>query len=72
MMWKEVNGSLYDTFLVLSADQWLAKHTVVSNEDFLREPHRNKLNVLLSSTAILIISQGNWRSSNKVKNKTKK
>ena|SRR5687768_4254418 len=53
IMWKEVNGSLYDTFLVLSADQWLAKHTAVSNEDFLREPHRNKLNVLLNRTAHL-------------------
>lgn len=52
-MWNEVNASLYDTFLLLSADQWLAKHTAVSNEDFQREPHRNKLNILLSRTAHL-------------------
>ncbi|WP_448702670.1 DinB family protein [Mucilaginibacter sp. AW1-3] len=29
---------------------WFAKHTAVSAEDFAKEPHRNKLNVLLNRT----------------------
>jgi uncharacterized damage-inducible protein DinB len=27
---------------------WLSRHTLVSEEDFRKEPHRNKLNVMLS------------------------
>jgi hypothetical protein len=28
--------------------EWFLPHTVVSEEDFLKEPHRNKLNVLIT------------------------
>lgn len=30
--------------------EWLSRHTAISDEDFKKEPHRNKLNVLLSRT----------------------
>ncbi len=32
----------------LTNDQWFEKHTAVSAEDFEKEPHRNKLNILLT------------------------
>jgi hypothetical protein len=31
----------------LSEEQWFQRHNSVSEEDFQKEPHRNKLNVLL-------------------------
>ena len=48
--WSEINQKLSDKFDELSAEDWFAKHTSVSEEDFEKEPHRNRLNVLLSRT----------------------
>jgi len=28
--------------------EWFTRHTSVSEEDFIKEPHRNKLNVLIT------------------------
>jgi hypothetical protein len=30
--------------------EWLERHTAVSEEDFAKEPHRNKLNIIISRT----------------------
>ena len=49
--WKEVNGKLSDEFAKLRAEQWLDKHTSVSDADFVLEPLRNRLAVLLSRTS---------------------
>ena len=48
--WKEVNASLDKHFSTLQHNDWLGKHTSVSAEDFEKEPHRNRLNVLISRT----------------------
>jgi hypothetical protein len=48
--WKEVNEKLQQHLNTLSPDEWLQKHTSVSAEDFAKEPHRNRLNVLISRT----------------------
>lgn len=48
--WNEVNNKLAGDFTKFSADEWLQKHTAVSEEDFAKEPHRNRLNVLISRT----------------------
>ena len=48
--WNEVNNKLANDFAKFSADEWLQKHTSVSEEDFAKEPHRNRLNVLISRT----------------------
>jgi hypothetical protein len=34
----------------MDSKTWFERHTSVSEEDFLKEPHRNKLNVLLNRT----------------------
>jgi hypothetical protein len=47
----EIDRALWSAFGRWSAAEWLAKHTAVSEEDFLREPHRNRFTVLLSRTA---------------------
>jgi len=48
--WKEVNAKLSAAIASTAADEWFNKHTSVSAEDFAKEPHRNKLNVLINRT----------------------
>jgi len=46
--WKEVHQHLGEKFADLSEEQWFQRHSSVSEDDFSKEPHRNKLNVLLN------------------------
>jgi uncharacterized damage-inducible protein DinB len=46
--WEALNAKLTAEFAKQSPDWWLARHRNVSEADFALEPHRNKLNVLLS------------------------
>jgi DinB superfamily len=48
--WDEVNGRLLTGFAGLSASGWLQKHTAVSEEEFAKDPLRNRFAVLLSRT----------------------
>ena len=46
--WNEINAKLTAHFNTMRPEHWFAKHTLVSEDDFKKEPHRNKLNVLLT------------------------
>lgn len=46
-----VNEALNAHFSATDTNGWLSRHTLVSPEDFAKEPHRNRLNVLLNRTA---------------------
>ena len=48
--WKDVNTKLDGHFNKLTPDEWLQKHASISDEDFAKEPHRNRLSVLLNRT----------------------
>ncbi len=48
--WKEVSDTLDKHLEALTSDQWFARHMAVSEADFAKEPHRNKLNLLLNRT----------------------
>jgi hypothetical protein len=48
--WKTVNEQLTAAFRSWTAREWLQKHTAVSDEDFAKEPHRNRLGVVLGRT----------------------
>jgi hypothetical protein len=48
--WKEINATLNAHIELMSTDDWFTKHTKVSEEDFAKEPHRNKLNIIISRT----------------------
>jgi uncharacterized damage-inducible protein DinB len=48
--WSEVNSELTAAFERLTPQQWLEKHTAVSDEDFAKDPTRNRLAVLMSRT----------------------
>jgi len=46
--WNAIVSELDRTFKSMSEADWHARHMAVSEEDFKKEPHRNKLNVMLS------------------------
>ena len=46
--WNEVNAKLTAAFEALTPAQWLERHNAVSEEDFAKEPLRNRLAVLMS------------------------
>ena len=48
--WNEVNARLTEAFEKLTPQEWLQKHTAVSDEDFAKDPTRNRLAILLSRT----------------------
>jgi hypothetical protein len=49
--WKAVNESLNAQFAALTPEQWLERHSAVSEEDFPTQPNRNRLALLLSRTS---------------------
>jgi hypothetical protein len=49
--WIEVNEKLTAAVEKLSPDEWAQKHTSVSDEDFAKDPTRNRLAVFLSRTS---------------------
>ncbi|MBA3665793.1 MAG: DinB family protein, partial [Bacteroidetes bacterium] len=49
-IWETVNAKLATHLNGLGADEWFQKHSSVSQEDFVKEPHRNRLNVVIGRT----------------------
>ena len=48
--WKTVHAALAIHFESMRPEGWLLKHSAVSEEAFEKEPHRNRLNVILNRT----------------------
>ena len=48
--WKEVNAVLYEHISKMTTGDWFTRHSAVSEEDFSKEPHRNKLNIIINRT----------------------
>lgn len=46
--WQTMNERVSAALKQVTLDAWFSRHMNVSEEDFAREPHRNKLNVLIS------------------------
>ena len=53
MMWEKQNSELQEKFEKMKPDEWFEKHSAVSEEDFEKEPHRNKLNIIITRTSHL-------------------
>ena len=49
--WAEVNEKLTEAFERFTLEDWLQKHTAVSDEDFIKEPMRNRLAVVMNRTS---------------------
>jgi hypothetical protein len=48
--WNTVNNKVSEQISRMQPDEWFRKHTLVSDEAFSKEPHRNKLNILVNRT----------------------
>ncbi|RXH55702.1 DinB family protein [Granulicella sibirica] len=56
--WDEINAAVLSHSAKLSPSEWLQKHTAVSEEDFAKEPHRNRFAILLGRTSHLAYHLG--------------
>lgn len=57
-MWRKQNEVLNQKFESLSPDEWFEKHNSISVEEFAKEPHRNKLNVMITRISHLSYHSG--------------
>jgi hypothetical protein len=48
--WKEVSAKLDQHMNALTPQEWFGRHTAVSEADFAKEPHRNRLNLVINRT----------------------
>lgn len=51
--WTKQSVYMKQKFDAMQPAQWFEKHTAVSAEDFSKEPHRNKLNIVITRTTHL-------------------
>jgi len=63
--WQRSNEILKNYFVNLTAEEWLARHNAMSDEDWQKDPARNKLSVLLSRTNHLAYHFGQLQLVNK-------
>jgi hypothetical protein len=56
--WAAQNEKITALFAGLTPDEWFTRHASISPGDFAKEPHRNRLNVLLSRTNHLSYHMG--------------
>ena len=56
--WKAVNEALLKHMTGLAPEEWFTRHANISEADFPKEPHRNRLNVVISRTNHLAYHRG--------------
>ena len=49
--WKRSNEQLSALFLRMTVKDWLSRHTAMTDEDYVKDPTRNKLAVLMNRTS---------------------
>ena len=57
-LWKAVHDTLMDQIKRLPAEEWFTRHANIAEADFPKEPHRNRLNVMISRTNHLAYHRG--------------
>lgn len=48
--WNDTNSLLLEKFVALTPEQWLERHTAMTDEDLVKDPTRNRLSVFLNRT----------------------
>jgi hypothetical protein len=48
--WTNLNEVLASKFHKMPVEEWFQKHSSISDEDFAKEPHRNKLSIVITRT----------------------
>ena len=56
--WEDTSTLINKKIAGFTTNDWFQKHASVSAEDFAKEPHRNKLNVLISRTSHIAHHKG--------------
>jgi hypothetical protein len=51
--WTNQCNTMNEQFSAMKPTDWFEKHTAVTNEDFEKEPTRNKLNIIITRTSHL-------------------
>ena len=59
--WNDVHQKLGSSLKQLAPEEWFRRHTHMTDEDFAKEPHRNRLNVLINRTNHLAYHLGQLR-----------
>jgi hypothetical protein len=59
--WNKVNKKLEEGFSSMPEEGWFQRHNLVSEEDFAKEPYRNKLNLVLNRTNHIAYHLGQLR-----------
>lgn len=59
--WMKHSEVIKQKFDSLKPEEWFEKHTAVNAEDFEKEPHRNKLNIVITRTSHLQYHLGQLR-----------
>lgn len=57
-MMEKQNAYMKERFEQTTADEWFSKHTAVTEDEFQKEPHRNKLNIIITRTSHLQYHSG--------------
>lgn len=52
-LWEKLNAVLSEKINGLQPEEWFQRHNSVSAEDFEKELHRNKLNIIITRTSHL-------------------
>ena len=58
--WAKQNEVLKQKFDSVQPEEWFQKHSAVTAEDFAKEPHRNKLNIIITRTSHLAYHHGQF------------
>jgi len=56
--WVELHTRLANYFANMQPADWFGRHSAVPEEDFAKEPHRNKLNLIMNRTNHLATHYG--------------
>jgi hypothetical protein len=59
--WADVHQSLNNALRQLTPEEWFKRHNLMSDEDFEKDPSRNKINVLINRTNHLAYHFGQLR-----------
>ena len=59
--WSDVHQNLSLVFEKMQPDDWLKRHNAMTDEDFAKEPTRNKLSVLMNRTGHVAYHLGQIR-----------
>ena len=56
--WSEINNKLTTAFERFTFEDWLQKRMAVSDEDFVKDPTRNRLAIVMSRTSHASLHSG--------------